>query len=365
MFDSQKQNGVAALFVTLGILLLMTIITFFTARIVLDEQKLYKNTQDIAIVYNAAQAGFDFALGYLNENPNAVTDGQVLTGTLSNGAAYSALFTYSPNNQFIQIKSTGSLPGNNSTRVVTAIVKRYSSPIIPMTTKNGVVMFNFAIIQNLIHNHTIHAGSNVLFSNSASTYIASGKSSYAGHIAADVMFRDSALTNKTIAELDQEYLGRQITEYQNIADIQYNYSGSANISAQIDGNNSAGKVIYVNMNGAQAIINSNTIAANLASPTVIVVNGSVTLSNNAVINGDLYATGTISMSNSAIVNGLVYSNSIVSMRNFATINGALVSCELTSMVNNAQIIYNRTNLDATDKNRFVVYGIVSGSWRDF
>lgn len=369
VFYKQKQAGVAAIMITLGILVLMTTLTLFTARVLVNDQRLYRNATNTSLADNAAQAGFDFALGYLNQNPNTTTNGQVLAGTLLNNATYSAVFTYSPDNKTIQIRSTGVSPSGVSTRVITATTKRYSPPVISMTSRASITLSNSAIARNLVNNSTIHTGGAITFNNSASTYIASGQSSYAGNMASDVVLNDAGLSAKSSVTLQNEYLGKQITGFLLTAPIQYSFSSNQNLNAQLNGNGPAGKVVYVSMTGGSgnntATIDSNTVVANSGSPTVIVVSGNVVLANSAVINGSLYATGTITFSNSAVVNGLVFSGSTVTMANFGAINGALVAFGAVTMSNNTEVTYNQANMDSTSKYRYAAYGIVAGSWRDF
>ncbi len=369
VFYKQKQAGVAAIMITLGILVLMTTLTLFTARVLVNDQRLYRNATDTSLADNAAQAGFDFALGYLNLNPNNVINGQKLVGTLSNNATYSAVFTYSPDNQTIQIQSTGVSPSAVSTRVITAITKRYSPPIIPMTSKAALDMQNSSSITNLASNYTVHTGGTASFANTAATYIASGKSSYAGHIVSDVTQNDAALAAKSSATLQTEYLGKAITSFQFTAPIQYSFSSNQNVNAQLNGNGPAGKVVYISMTGSAgnntATIDSNTIVANSGSPTVIVVSGNVVLDGAAVINGSIYATGSITISTNAVVNGLVYSASTVTMSNSTVVNGAVFSYGTLTMKNSSAVTYNRANMDATNKYRYAAYGVVAGSWRDF
>ncbi|OGT42792.1 MAG: hypothetical protein A3F13_00900 [Gammaproteobacteria bacterium RIFCSPHIGHO2_12_FULL_40_19] len=147
-----KQNGMAALAITMTILAVVTIIAMFSARIIVTDNKIYQNQQNNAYAFNAAQAGVDYAVGYLNQNlfkvqstglsycgsvgnTTCLTDGGTVqscgtsapTSTLSNNATYTMQYSCTVANsvQTLSIQSTGRSADGSATRTITVLVRQY------------------------------------------------------------------------------------------------------------------------------------------------------------------------------------------------------------------------------------------------
>ncbi len=167
----RNQKGIAALLLVVVIIGIATIITLFSAGVIVTDNKIYNNMQNNAIALNAAQAGVDYALGYLNST-TANQNGVIVTGltncslaanticltnggsptscgaspptsTLSsNNATYTMKYACvsAGNTNFLTISSAGTSADGNATRTVTETVYRYfggGAPVVLYGTGNS------------------------------------------------------------------------------------------------------------------------------------------------------------------------------------------------------------------------------------
>lgn len=190
----RKQKGMAALMVTMTILAVVTIITLFTARVIVTDNKIYSNVRNNMDALNAAQAGFDYALGYLNAFPyvligtatpnglgycaSAATTYSLPSGTLANGSTYTMTFSCMTASDFVTFKLTtvGTSKEGTSTRTINATLKQFCGVSLPLVSRGALSIINSAVISNPISaaTRTIDSGGTTTLSNTATATSTTG-----------------------------------------------------------------------------------------------------------------------------------------------------------------------------------------------
>ncbi len=364
-----QQHGYVVLGVSLILLAVVTLIALFSGQALSTEAKIQNNTFRAQQAFDAAQAGLEYGINYAQTNKATITTGQVLAATQADGSTYSAVLNFvGGNNNTLNIVSTGSSPDGTATRIIMQVVMAVSGsgsiPPGPVISVGSMNMTNSAVVTNKFGTTSIATGGTVSLVNSSETVLASGVSSTAGNIKSDIVQHDAALTGMSSATLQTTYLGEAITSFASVANTTYTGSGTTNYSSKLSGVD--GKIIYINQGGTGTaqIVNSVTVGTT-ASPTTLVVNGNVTLTNSITFNGNIYATGTVTLTNSVTVNGYVFGGAGVSLVNSSGVNGAVVSGGTVSAATNSTFItYSPTILNANNTTGGSNYGKVNGSWQD-
>lgn len=383
MIHKLKQTGVAALFTTIGILLLMTIATFFTARVVVNDQRLYKNVSDTVLSKNAAQAGFDYAFAYLNDHKFDMTDGQVLTAgsPLSNGATYSVTYTFltanDPNK--IRITAVGVSPNGVSTRTIQAITQLFVEGTVitfPVIVKGNASLRNSANVTNNATGATttLYLGGTVSIQQSANTVLNGVVSSDKNTIGPDIQQNVSSISSLSDVDFQKTYLGYLLTDFSNFATVTQSFSGNHDFTSSTSSstqNNWSGQIVYLNMNNGAgtATFNHSFYAGTNEKPVLIVVNGNAILSgsgpNASSVYGSVYATGALTVEASAEPHGFLVGLSSVSVSlggGSTGIGGIIAGSNGLNLTQNGSVVF---SAQALEEARFKQYGIVAGSWRDF
>lgn len=413
----KKQSGMAVLSVTMVVLAIVTIITFFSARIIVTDNKIYQNQENAADAFNAAQAGVDYALGFINSNitnrnnvlvaavasnglascassssTTCLSSGSTLgtcspaaVSTLSNGATYTMQYScVSAGSSTLTISSVGKSQDGTSTRTIKVQVNSYPQgtqitfPLLTTSTVN-----NISSKTNITNNASgatvgVRAGGAITITGTGFVQVAGV--SYITPNAAQVYQNYPGLSSITSTVLQQTYLGDTITNLGATADYTGTYGGNRKFTSvssdALTGTGAptrvsgvVGKVVYLNMNnGANtATINGTFSAGSTTQPILIIVNGNVSLANTAKITGSLYATGTITFANAANVVGFVFGGGAVTLGDSTAgvndVNGAVISGANVNLNGSGNILFSTT--DTLNSLRYSKYGIVSGSWRDF
>src|SRR3989338_2085403 len=133
-----KQKGAAVLMMTVALVLIATIITLFSASIITTDNKIFSNSKANFDAHNAARAGFDFALGYINVYPFYVIYGlnycasasstAYIPMTLPNGSSYTATFSCKTVGDYTNLGLSvvgKSADTTAATRTITASLKMY------------------------------------------------------------------------------------------------------------------------------------------------------------------------------------------------------------------------------------------------
>lgn len=171
-----RQKGVLTLTLTIVVLMVVTLTTLYTARVVQTDDKIFANAYRNAQALGAAHAGFDYALGFLNFsllNQEAVlgavsgtvpttTPAGVLSGNLArctsgsattpitltspsalaNGATFTMTYSCLATNNIttLNIKSVGASNDGSANRTVQATVYRYQPSIIPLLSVGAITL---------------------------------------------------------------------------------------------------------------------------------------------------------------------------------------------------------------------------------
>lgn len=364
------QAGFATLAAALVTLAAATLITLFSAQAIVTEFRVAKNTYNTEQAFEAAQAGLDYGVVYIDKNKATITDGQVVTGTLDNGSTYSVQINFQgATNELIKLVSTGTSSDGTATRVVAQMSKFMSLvvniPNTPLKVKGEVSLSGNATITNLENNTTINTGdSSVLINGNAETVLSSGVSSDASTTGPDIVQGNGTLSSMTEEEFQIDTLGTTIPNLLSQASPTYNNSGSTDYSATLSG--MEGKVIGINQNGGTASVSGNVTIGSPTNPVVIVVDGNVSVSGNSIIYGAIISSGNVSVSGNSKIYGMVFSSgssSITSTTGNSEVHGAVISGNQYNTSGNADIYYNSNNLNKLTQ---IVgnYGRLSGSWQD-
>lgn len=420
------QKGIAALMFVVTVLGVVTVITLFTSDVIITDNKIYNNVQNNAYALNAAQAGVDYALAYLNVNPSTVTTGlascatatntySLTSGTLpSSGATYT--MTYScvtaGSTSTLRIASTGTSADGGSTRTLGITVMSFGgSSTIPVMAKGTVTAASSAVITNSLTGATyaIDAGGTV--ASVGATLTPAATNSF-----------DTALSGLTTAQLETNFAGRSIASFATLAPsgaiknvrlscastrtfnattllstctVNLNNTGSTTLSGITNA------VIYINMNGnaltlTQGANNAFTLGSAASKVILVVDNASLltirgTGTANTTIYGNVYTDSPVTLtrsgSSTVTINGMVFSSSAGTTRiqNSADVNGIFVGNSTVVVTGSGtRIILDTTSLAyitgslggyvgtyATNGpsggggGGGASYGLVSGSWKDF
>lgn len=412
----KKQRGMAALSVTMTILIIITIITLFSARIIVTDAKIAQNQFDAAQAFNASQAGMDYVAGYLNISSSMssqITNGQTFNGTLSDGTKYAATLTFLSNSTKVSVKSVGTSADGLGTRTTTASFFQYSSGgalDIPLTSVGRVSITGSQTVENTIQGlqSTTITGSTMSITGGAATYYVNGagvrtlgsQPSWGVGIRADVT-QNSATVGalNTSTALENAYLGQTIASYQSPAGSQaYSFTRSQTFGTY---NNTLllGKtgLIYLNMNGNAVTFQQLTLGST-SSPVTLVINNASLITINypsssgvPLVYGAIFTNSPITLRSNAVVKGVVFSsyfstsnaNPAVYIQSAGYISGLVVAGNGGSSVGGyrasggGSLVYDSTFANLLKGSSAKSsgsgggggsgsgYGMVSGSWRDF
>ena len=391
----REQNGIAAIATTIIVLALVTIITLTTAHVIATDERIYRNVFNTEQAKNAAHAGFDYALGYLNRRLYLnVTDGKVFSATLPNNAAYNVVYTFvtaGTDTDLIQIKSTGTSADGGSTRFVQAIVKPYLlAPIVtlPVTAVGGVSSAPSAstvVVFNNDGNSNLTMGGVLNMSKTASTNVSGVKTTWGsitngvpssgagkGVVGTDVTQNVSALSGMSSADVQTQYLGQQVASLVNFANLNQNVGTGWGIYLGA-GAVTPGNVIHFTATGTgnfsvllgilPDIGVSKPVALMYSNPT-----GKLIISRDgAVVHwyGNIIANGALELSGNIEIHGSVVATNGVTLTSttpgYPIVHGGVISGGNTS-INYGSIEYDK---NALHNSAFKQYGIISGSWKDF
>lgn len=404
-----NKKGYAVLAMTLVVLLAISLLAIFISKMLVSEHHGLQNKYHEQQALQAAKAGAEYALKYAETNRDALTNGQTLTGTLGNSATYSVQINFlDGNNNLLGIVSTGTSPDGTTTRTVEEKLKWQESAsggaiTTPLTVKGAIVLSGNTEIINIENNTTIDTGAaTVGFSGNAKTTIASGVGSNSSGINADVNLNNATLSALSAADFEASFLGSTISSMVSAAatapNTTYNNSGTTNYNSELA--NTSGEKIYINQNGGTATIDGTTNIGTAGSPVTLVVdgslvingtvdfygdiyvNGNVTLlgnaeivgnviftgsgnfSGNTDIEGDVAMAGAFSASGNMEIDGLVLASGSATASGNARIHGGLAVGGAYSASGNSEITYDSANVGLTLLTGGV-YGVVSGSWKDF
>lgn len=364
----KKNRGAATLITTVILLVTGTLIVIFAANQgrLLDNitANQIRNSQAI----QAAQAGLEFGINYLQVNSATILANPVggyipaysSTSTqnvsLTNGSSFSISYTnpVASNYNLINISSTGKSADGTAQRTLQQRVQFGSilsqPPTLPIVTKGSLAMSGNAVITNTSNTSTIESGGGVTFNGNSQTVLSSGTSSNSSSTKSDVQQNVSSINNMSQSDFFATYFGNQSSVVQsNMAHV-YTNSTNTNYSSTLNGMN--GTSIWINQTGGTASISGSTTIGTSASPVLLIINGSANISGNVVINGFVFIIGPATATTD--ISGNV------------AITGGIVSTDNFNISGNTSIAYNPNVISALQKTSALSYfAKVPGSWKDF
>ena len=332
-----RQKGVVTLMLTIVILMIVTLTTLYTARVVQTDDKVFANIYRNNQAMGAARAGYDYALAYLNANVSTVTTGlsscavgnetyALSSGTLANNATYTMTYgcVTAASTTYLTITTVGTAADGSAVKTVTAMVKvlggTSATPIVARST-----VTNAGVVTNSLSgaSYAINSGSTV--SNSGTlTPNASNEN-------------NTSLSGLSDANFITEFMGNTFSFFSTYATSPYarisctaagtttfttastyaalptgcTLSASAGLSGSVL-NNATGGVVYIDMTSAGSTLTFSNGASNnsdyamgattSASTRVILV---VNFTGGGTTNFNVTSTAN---NNTDFINGNIYTN---------------------------------------------------------
>lgn len=364
--SKKAKIGAASLVLTLILMTISTLIIIYAANFGALQNKSVANSGANQQAFEAARAGMEFGINYLNVNRSTIlaspsagyiqnyTSANTTNVALANGSTFSITYTNPTANNYdlIRISSTGTNSDGTSTKTVSQLVQYGSillnSPTVPLTAKGAVSLGGNSEIINTYSNNTVVSGGSVSLSGSSQTTLNSGTSSTPGNIIGDVAANNTTLSGTSNSDLFASYFGNQIDNVKSSAQYYYSNSSNANYGGTLNGK--TGSLIWIDQTGGTATINGNATIGSAANPVILVINGNVRFSGNVTIFGYIYVLGT----------------STTDLTGNVTVVGSVTASDTLNATGSIQVIYSPTTLDNLQDNASMrYYAKVPGSWRDF
>jgi Tfp pilus assembly protein PilX len=364
----RKVHGAVTLIFALTLIILSTLIIIFAANFGGIQDKSIANQSRSSQAFNAADAGLEFGINYLQQNYSTIvatasggyinySDSSTTNVSLANGSKFSVVYTNptASNYTLITITSTGSNSDSTSTHVVSQQV--YQGSILSSGGNNAIVSKgNISLsgnvqVKNTNSNQTVQSAGTITFNGNSETITSAGVASNSSTQGSDIQQNVSSIANESTNTFFANYFGTtNTTTVQNSMAHVYTNSASTDYSSTLNG--MTGTSIWINQNGGTtASLSGNTVVGSASNPVLLIVNGPLSLSGNVSIYGFVFVLGS---SGTTILTGN------------DTVNGALITSDNTSISGNAVITYNPSIIN-TIKNYSALsyFAKVPGSWKDF
>lgn len=364
-----RQHGAATLIITILLIVMGTLIIIFAANYGVMQEKISANLTRNAQAFEAAEAGLEFGINYLQKNATTIigspsggyitpySDSNTTNISFNNNSKFTVVYTNPVANNYylIKITSTGTNSDGSSTRVVKQQVYMTSLLANPGTvtlvSKGAVSLTGNSQVNNYSTNKTITSASAVTISGNASTNVGSGGGSNASNINADITQNSSTYANMSQNDFLATYFGTNSTSNLKSQFAHY-YSNSTSTNYSSTLNGMTGTSIWIDQTGGTtASISGFTSIGNSSNPVLIVVNGGLSISGTVTIYGFIFTIGTTSIS---------------TLLGIVNIYGGIATTDQFSMTGNSNITYNSSVLTNLQKNtNMSKWAKVPGSWKDF
>ncbi|MBE9548405.1 MAG: hypothetical protein IMF09_03285 [Proteobacteria bacterium] len=373
-----KQRGVIALFVTIVMLLLISMVTILTARAVINEQHVSSNLLREKAAYENAEAGLQFAKDYLRSGYDHDGDGAHDTNIMAGVAVDPSLPVPTVNlsatpgglgDEHVLITSTGTSDDGLGSRVV--YEERLIAPLTggsapyPLITRTNVAIGGTGDIRNYETNATVWSGNNATITGAGSTFISDGNNgiqevSNRTTMGVDIVDHDSRLAALSGDEFfsnffngSKELIHSQAIELVpgdeaqlDLASFNNNQliwiTGTTNLNA----NTTIGCTVDYDPSSESCLGQGGEIA-----PVILIVDGSFRSNGTVDLYGILYVIGDLADSPVWNANGTFNVYGSVIVEEDVNINGTL------------NITYDSDVLGGFANNH--IASKMSNSWRDF
>jgi len=394
-----RQRGATTLLVAIVLLFSITLVTLFTARVVLTDTKVEANNYRARQAVASANAAMDRAVAYFDEDGLDHQDGGPCTATVGRdenvddtsclGFTYNnadGICTTAADMKSALVTATGTSDDGIASRTIyqclgTIDVFGGNGPKQPLISRGSVGLTGNYNIINRYTNTTGWSGGviDIGSSASASTYTRPVGTSSSDFSRAqkedndvtnaytsepvsdrnkgngvDTIANDPRLSTLTGDELFNSFFFKDKAGMEELADGQnQSYSSMGDFETDNGDGSPVEGVIWIE---GDATLNGGTIGT-AESPVVLILNGNVGISGNPDIYGLIYitgqmdATGTLSVYGSSIVEG----------------NDAIVPAGEDPVVGHGgvDLIYTPYALDENPNPLPGLTTVISGSWRDW
>ncbi len=379
---SRRQRGVATLVISLVVLMLSTFVVFNVSKAILMEQKISNNDTRAKQAFEAAEAGMNVALDYLNDDPNRdgiagpdpVFDllnndgiGDSATTTIGRSTVevtYSNINGICPSGSLttICVTSTGRSDDRTAIKSITQFMVTInplpSGPQNPVIVRGGVVVGGSATVRNPEGFSTVWSGSDVDLGGNGTHHTEVPNINAANYpacmdipetcatltasnqhvIGVDVIENDASLAALSDIEFFQNFFGLSPTTYRSsMVTIE-----TTDASVMTEAQNAFSEVIWLE---GVADIQGNLTVGSPSKPSIFIINGDASIQGNITVYGVLFIRGDANITGSVDITGSVV------VAGDANVTGSLDIVYSSSAVNNTSLAGNATG--------------GSGSWRDF
>jgi len=301
----KKQSGAAILIITVILLVAALLMMLYSAQNTIFQQKTSSNIMQESQAFEAAEAGLEYAVAYLQNNSSTVIANpsggfinyNISTVTLANNSNYTVHITNPNSNNYnlLTIQSTGKNSDGTATKVVTQQVDATPGITVPLISMGSITMSGGSSISNLNSNSTIQSASTISMSGGSATYLSSGQSSTQSNYKSDVQQNVAQYQGLTESQYFQTVFNTtetaEKTNIQNTGTYYNNTVSNGNYTNLLNG--VTGKAIWIDQtNGNTVSINGGGIVVgSAAAPVLLIVEGDFTLSGGAKVYGIVYASG--------------------------------------------------------------------------
>ncbi len=362
---AKKHKGAATLVIAVVLMITATLIVMLTADQTRTQEKIVANQQRSQEAFQAAEAGLDYAIVYLNQNRAAilanVSSGYLLVFSnsfttnvvLGNNSSYSFVYLnpIANNYSLITVTSTGTSSDGSVTRTVKQNVY-FSSylqtpPTSSLVTKGSLSMGGNSTITNTTNNQTVVAGGSVTLSGSAGTII-NGIGSLPGLLHSDIQANNTTIANESQEDFFASIFGADPSIIKNNVNTLYTANSNSNYSSTLNG--TTGSSIWIEQTSGTTTIDGNTTIGSAAAPVLLIIDGDLELKGNLTVYGYIFVLGTTTTDILGNVN----------------IYGGISTAGNASIAGNTNVTYNPTVLSTLQSQSTISYfAKVPGSWRDF
>lgn len=361
-----RERGAATLVMSLVLMMLSTIIVIFAANYSQMQSKSVANMQRQQQAFEAARAGMEYGINYLENNSSNIfnnpvngfirpyTDSNITNVTLANNSRFTVTYSnpVAYNYNLISISCTGTSDDGSASKTVSQLVEEGSLllniPTRPIIAKGAITLSESAQIFNLIAARTLQTGSTISINNSAFTFTPSGVSSTSGGLGADVEQNNSTLSGISSGDLFASYFGLSPTMVANNSSTRLSNNSDTDYSSQLNG--LRGTTIWINQTAGTASIKGSATIGSSSNPVLLIISGNTNISESAVIYGMVYVDNPLA----------------VQVSGSAMIIGGIVATGALNVLGSGRVIYSSFVLNNLQNlNTLRYYSKVPGSWKDF
>lgn len=362
----KNHKGAATLVFTLILITITSLIIFFAANYSILGSQSITNINRNYQAFEAAQAGLEFGINFLNQNNTAIlaspsggylqpySNSYTTNVTLTNNSKYSITYSNPVANDYtlILVTSVGTSDDNSATHTASQLLKFGSmlinAPTRPLTTQGNVTLRGSSEIINQYNDNTVQSGGSTVLSGSASTITSSGVSSTASTTGSDINQNNSSLSSMSNSDYFATNFGLSPDNIKSSA--AHYYANSSNTNYQDDLSGLTGTSIWIDQTGGTASLNGTVTIGSASNPVLLIVNGNINFSGNITIYGYVFILG----------------SSTTDLTGNVTIVGGMASTGNIDATGSIQVSYSPTVLSNLQNNPSMhYYAKIPGSWKDF